>query len=150
MDPSQLVLRDVHLPPAPGWWPPAPGWWCVAAVVLAAVAIAMALRARRRGRLRRWRQWFDRHSAQGESARQVAAMSELLRRAARRVDAQADRLAGEDWLRFLDGADGQDFSTGPGRLLLEGGYRREVESAALEQLRALARARFMQLMAQSK
>jgi len=21
------ALKDIHLPPNPGWWPPAPGWW---------------------------------------------------------------------------------------------------------------------------
>ena len=32
MAPDTLVLRDVHVPPAPSWWPPAPGWWLLAGV----------------------------------------------------------------------------------------------------------------------
>ncbi|RLB67278.1 MAG: DUF4381 domain-containing protein, partial [Deltaproteobacteria bacterium] len=38
MNPTQqsplAALKDIHLPPAPGWWPPAPGWWFVTFVVL--------------------------------------------------------------------------------------------------------------------
>jgi len=37
MNADALVLRDIHQPPAPGWWPPAPGWWLLAALVLLAV-----------------------------------------------------------------------------------------------------------------
>ena len=33
-----LVLRDLHLSPAPPWWPPASGWWWLAAALLAGVA----------------------------------------------------------------------------------------------------------------
>ena len=38
------------------------------------------------------------------------------------------------------------FAAGPGRLLLDGLYRREVDAAALEALRVLARRRFLQWM----
>lgn len=74
-------------------------------------------------------------------------MSELLRRAARQVDARADKLQGEDWLRFLDGERGTDFTQGAGRLLLEGGFRRELPATDLVAARAVARARFLELMA---
>lgn len=42
-DPSQLPLRDIHLPDAVPFWPPAPGWWVLAAVVLG-VLIALGVR----------------------------------------------------------------------------------------------------------
>ena len=92
-------------------------------------------------------------------------MSELLRRAGRRRDPAADRLHGDAWLEFLDGsaADagkrrgrkpasrpcaGPDrFSQGPGRLLLDGGYRREVDPGQVAALRAIARSRFLDWMA---
>ena len=74
----------------------------------------------------------------------------MLRRAARQVDPHADRLQGEDWLRFLDGKKGGDFSKGPGRLLLEGGFRRDVAEAELAATRAVARARFLGLMAKQR
>jgi hypothetical protein len=39
MDPSQIPLRDIHLPGAVGWWPPAFGWWVVMAFMLAGLAM---------------------------------------------------------------------------------------------------------------
>ena len=94
-----LVLRDVHEGTAPPWWPPAPGWWLLLGLVLALLGIW----AWHRWRLRRRRQTilrlFDEAVARGGTpAEQVAAMSELLRRAARRIDPAADRLEG-DWSR---------------------------------------------------
>jgi len=75
---------------------------------------------------------------------QVAAMSELLRRCARQRNPQADRLQGEAWLMFLDGVDmPQAFTRGAGRLLLDGGFRREADPHEVEALRALARLRFL-------
>ncbi|MEL1266031.1 DUF4381 domain-containing protein [Pseudoxanthomonas putridarboris] len=144
---ATLVLRDVHVPAAPPLWPPAPGWWLVAGVVLLACAVWAAWAWRRKRRLRTWQRWFDAAQAGPGSAQQVAAMSELLRRAARRVEPQADRLQGEAWLRFLDGNKGTAFSQGPGRLLLEGGYRRDVDAGELQAAAEVARARFLELMA---
>jgi len=147
MAPTELPLRDVHLPPPPGWWPPAPGWWWVGAGVLLLVVVAAALLWRRRARRRRWERLFV-EETRGESAVvRIAAISALLRRAARRIDASADTLAGEAWLRWLDGAKAQGFSAGPGRVLLEHGFRRGGGEAELAALEPLARRRFLQLMA---
>lgn len=147
MTPAQLPLRDVHLPPSPPWWPPAAGWWWVAAAVLLLVGLALWFVLRRRTRQRRWRQLFQRESAGDTTAARIGAMSALLRRAARRIDRHADTLQGEAWLQWLDGRDGQDFSQGPGRLLLDGGFRREVGASDLAALEPLAQRRFLQLMA---
>lgn len=35
------ALKDIHLPPAPGWWPPAPGWWLVTLLLLAVLGFAL-------------------------------------------------------------------------------------------------------------
>lgn len=147
MSPATLVLRDIHQPPAPGWWPPAPGWWILFAIVLAAVAVAYWVAARRKRRQRAIVALFDDAVEQAQlPAARVAAMSELLRRAARRRDPAADRLQGEAWLQFLDG-DSPEFSNGAGRLLLDGGYRRDVDAAQLIALEPLVRRRYLQLMA---
>jgi LPXTG-motif cell wall-anchored protein len=147
MQGEALVLRDVHVSPAPPLWPPAPGWWLVIGVVALLLALGAILLWRRRRRLRAWQRMFDEASRAPQPAQQAAAISELLRRAARRVDAKADRLQGEDWLRFLDGKQATEFSRGPGRVLLDGGYRRELDERQLTQAAALARSRFLELMA---
>ncbi len=143
-----LQLKDVHPGIAPDWWPPAPGWW-----LLLGVALLLALwlgrwwllRHRRRRELARY---FDETLARAASPpAQVAAMSELLRRAARRIDPQADRLQGEAWLAFLDaGMKPPAFLHGPGALLVDGAFRPAVDPAAVEALRVVARKRYLQWM----
>lgn len=143
-----LQLKDVHPGIAPDWWPPAPGWW-----LLLGVALLLALW------LGRW--WLLRHRRRRELARyfdetlartasppaQVAAMSELLRRAARRIDPRADRLQDEAWLAFLDaGMKPPAFLHGPGALLVDGAFRPAVDPVAVEALRVVARKRYLQWM----
>lgn len=144
-----LVLRDIHQPPPPPWWPPAPGWWLVI-VLLAAAAIGVGWWYRRRRRRRRSIiALFDDTVARAPSApEQIAAISELLRRAARRRTPGADQLQGEDWLALLEAGDPRRrFSQGAGRLLLEGAFRREADPAEVAALRELARERFLGWMA---
>lgn len=146
-DPA-LVLRDVHVPPAPPWWPPAPGWWLLAAVLLLALAFGLAWAWRRHRRRVALRRLFDDTVAAAPTpAQQVAAMSALLRRAARTRDAHAPTLHGEDWLRYLDEDSKQPlFGDGHGALLLEGGYRDAVAAGAADALRPRARQRFLEWM----
>lgn len=149
MAPQSLPLRDVHLPPSPGWWPLAPGWWLVIAVVALVVAGAWCWWWRRRRQQRRWLAAFDTELQRAATpAQRLATLSALLRRAARTVDANADRLQGEAWLQFLDGRKSktQAFSQGPGRAVLEGGFQRTPAVADIEAVQALARQRFLALM----
>ncbi len=150
MQAQELVLRDVHVPAAPSMWPPAPGWWLVAAAVLTAITILWLLKLRRQRKSKARQRLFDEACRDLPASSQIAAMSELLRRAARQVDKHADRLQGEAWLQFLDGKHGKDFSKGAGRLLLEGGFRRDVADADLAAAKHVARARFVELMAKKK
>ena len=137
-DPN-LVLRDIHQPPAPPWWPPAPGWWLLAALLLLAIAVWAWWSVRTRKRRRAIAAVFDAAVATATTPPlQVAAISELLRRAARRIDPRADRLHGDAWLEFVD------LGEVPGRLLLEGGYRPDVDPVQVDELQAVARARFLQ------
>lgn len=142
-----LPLRDIQLPPEPSWWPPAPGWWVLAGVLLILVALLVGSAIRRWQASRRTQQrlrWLEEAlaSAGTDPARQLAAMSELLRRLARRDAPQALLLRGEEWLRFLDGdLAGQPFSTGPGRLLLDGGYRSTIAGEDRAAVEALVRQR---------
>lgn len=160
MQDATLVLRDIHQPPAPIWWPPAPGWWLLAALFLLVLGGWAWWARRRRRRLAAIAAVFDDAvDAAPTPAAQVATISELLRRAARRVDSGADRLQGDAWLGMLDRDTGSkskrakqlggkhDFSEGAGRLLLDGGYRKDVDPLQVAALRPLARKRFLQWMA---
>ena len=147
-DPT-LILRDIHQPPAPPWWPPAPGWWLLFALSLILAGAWWYWRRRRLRKRLAIIAVFEEALARAESLpAQIAAMSELLRRAARRRDANADTLQGEAWLAFLDTGDQrQRFSQGAGRLLLEGGFRRDADPQQVADLRELVRERFIGWMA---
>lgn len=151
MQGDALVLRDIHQPPAPPWWPPAPGWWMVMAVFVVMAGIAAWFAWRRRRRARAIASLFDARLAQARTpAEEIAALSELLRRAARRRDPDADKLLGDDWLRFLDsGLQSPVFSAGAGSILRDGGYRRDVLPDDVDALRMAARARFLDWMVTS-
>ena len=58
----------------------------------------------------------------------------------------AELLQGEPWLRFLDGPQSRSFSAGAGRVLLDGGFRPQLEADQFDAVRVLARARFLELM----
>lgn len=143
------VLRDIHLPPEPGWWPPAPGWWVLALLLL--VLLAWGITTLRRG-LRRRRQLARieslaveaavRFAGDHEGAPLAAELSQLLRRAARLADPAAATLHGEAWLQWLDAGDPQaPFSRGPGRVLLDAPWRGRVPLAAVAPVVPLVRSR---------
>ncbi|NIK09562.1 hypothetical protein FHY11_003094 [Xanthomonas arboricola] len=149
MAPQSLPLRDVHLPPSPSWWPLAPGWWLVITAVVLVLGTVGWWWWRRRQRQRLWLAAFDAELQRATTpAQRLAALSILLRRAARSVDAQADRLQGEAWLQFLDGRKSKTraFSQGHGRALLDGGFQRTPTVTDLDTVQALARQRFLGLM----
>lgn len=133
MDPAELPLRDIHLPPAPGWWPPAPGWWVLGAIGLATLAALVWLRYRTRGPVparRTARRELERIRARwntdGDAAELLRALSALLRRVAmtRLSRPAAAGVHGQAWLEVLDELYGGDaFSTGPGRVLATAPYR---------------------------
>jgi hypothetical protein len=144
--PTALPLRDVQLPPSPAWWPPAPGWWLVLGAVLLVAALLWGWQVRRRRRRQGWIRLFDEAIAQAATpVEEVAAIAALLRRAARVRQPGAELLQGQAWLEFLDEPGSRAFSDGDGRLLLDGGYRPQVDAEAVQRLRVLARARFLGL-----
>ncbi|PNS07354.1 DUF4381 domain-containing protein [Solilutibacter silvestris] len=144
----QIALRDIHQATAPSWWPLAPGWWIVIAVVVAIIALAWFLRRRKIRRIRKLEAMFDDAvDAAPTPAAQVRAMSELLRRAARRRQREADTFEGETWLRFLDGGyKAPVFDSDAGRLLVDGAFRPGVDETDVRALRDIARRRFIEWM----
>ncbi|HTT08517.1 MAG TPA: DUF4381 domain-containing protein [Gammaproteobacteria bacterium] len=132
MDPEQLPLRDIHLPPSISWWPPAPGWWLLLLVILGAGLLAGYFY--RRERSVPWHRIAERElqliQQRYESTRDahilVGELSTLLRRVClslypRRIVAG---LTGENWLAFLDQMAGMEgFRHGGGRVLATAPYQ---------------------------
>lgn len=144
-DPSQLPLRDIHLPEAVSWWPPAPGWWILTALVLGTIAGGWFLYRRhiemKRSAVRLAREQLQQIVSRYESERDpldlLRQLSVLLRRLSISLfpRTEAASLTGQTWLEFLDRQSRQNhFSTGTGRLLSEAPYRREVSSSEAEQV----------------
>jgi hypothetical protein len=121
-------LRDLHLPPAPGFWPPAPGWWVLGLLAIALIT-AFTWRAVHYHRRRRpYRnalaalQRLSQAAERGDTGERDAAdaVNALLKRAlihgAARTDAAP--LTGDAWLHYLDRILGDDvFSNGAGAAL---------------------------------
>ncbi len=142
-------LRDIHLPPDPGWWPPAPGWWLLAlliAVALVWLGLQLARGWRKRRASSRLRAEIDAALAGDLTpAERLARLSGLLRRWARQHRPETVGLAGQAWLQALDG-DWQDapFLNGPGRLLIEAAFQPQPGGEGLEALEQLVRRRLLE------
>ena len=125
LDPTQLPLRDIHLPEAIGWWPPAVGWWLLAGVLLVGVAVwALRHRAgwRQRVALAELTAALAALRAGGDPALCAQRFSITLKRFAMTLSDRPERvagLAGEPWLAYLDSRwEREAFSQGAGRGLL--------------------------------
>jgi hypothetical protein len=133
-------LKDIHAPPDPSWWPPAPGWWILAVIVLVLGVLVGRWSWQRWQRVqarRRLIRAFD-HGLAAESL-SMAALSDLLRRAARTVDPASASLSGEAWLEALDAPlRTREFLSAVGRPLLDAPFQRVPPPASAEQI-ALAR-----------
>ena len=122
-------LRDIHLPPDPGWWPPAPGWWIVAvicALCIFWVVMKVQHMRRRRRHQRAILAELDRciGSTRDNPAALAAALSQFMRRIALTDEPAAAAWQGERWLDYLDRrSGGAEFKIGIGRVLNEAPYR---------------------------
>jgi len=134
MNPTEIPLRDIHLPPPIGWWPPAPGWWLLPALGVVAIVGLLWLRRRltrpdiRKTALRELQRLQDDHSL--PTAERIGKLSILLRRICLSVypHRESAGLVGAAWLRFLDQPlDSPGFSHGPGSVLIDAPYRRDTE-----------------------
>lgn len=135
---TELMLRDIHLPPAPGAWPPAWGWWLLAVVMLGALTwLGLLLwhrfeMRRQRARLLALLGQFEHADGDDIGPASLAGISRLLRRIAllRYPRSEVAALSGTGWLRFLDRSGGAGrFERGPGRVLADGPYMRQLSDA---------------------
>jgi Flp pilus assembly protein TadB len=102
--PDGPALRDIHLPPDPSWWPPAPGWWLLCALALVLLALGAwwwrrhrRVARRRQGALAELARLRALHRADGDTARLVADLHQLLRRVARMREPQAAQQGPAAW-----------------------------------------------------
>lgn len=111
MDPTELPLRDLHLPDPVGWWPLAPGWWFVIVVLVISVGwlLLQVLRAYRINAARRYAvRRFGAIEAEYRRHRDPVLLgkqlSQLLRRSMLAYAPRADvaGLTGAKWLEWLD------------------------------------------------
>ena len=134
MDPTQIPLRDLHLPEPIGWWPLAPGWWFLIAIVVVTLGyylfrafLRWRANAARRIALRELTRIQQEYQQGVDEISLAIELSELLRRT---MLAYAPRhevagLTGDSWLKWLDqGLDGHPFSQGSGQNVESLPYRR--------------------------
>lgn len=155
MDPTQLPLRDLHLPDPVSWWPLAPGWWAV--IVLAAIGLGWLLRraygkrkfsAPRRYAIQALAAVEAEYLEHRNPVKLGQQVSELLRRG---MLAYAPRhevagLTGEAWLRWLDtGLAVPYFHTEGGKSLLQLPYRNPDDDFSDVDINALLAAARMRL-----
>ena len=130
LDPSQLGLRDIHLPDAISWWPLAMGWWMlvVAAVVVALVFIVRYARHwRHRAAQRALRKTIAAIESGADPSACALNASTILRRFAMTMAADGKEIAGlvgNAWLDYLDSRwDRSEFMGESGQLLLSSPYQ---------------------------
>ena len=131
-----LALRDIHVPPPPGFWPPAPGWIASACIVIAvaAVAVIVACRSWRAGQprrealaaLRALRALYRDGATDTEIALEL---SVLVRRVAlaRAPREEVAGLTGDRWIEWIESTlprSGESFGTGLRAALLAAPYTR--------------------------
>jgi hypothetical protein len=125
MDPTQIPLRDLHLPEMIGWWPLAPGWWFLMVLGIAGLGYLLyqaflkwRRNAARRIALRELSRIQNEYKHGVDETSLAIELSELLRRT---MLAYAPRdevagLTGASWLQWLDqGLDDRPFSEGSGQ-----------------------------------
>lgn len=130
MQPTQLPLKDIHLPEAVGWWPPAIGWWLLAVLIPLLLAFCYWLykRLTRTSAIKTARKnlmTIQQHPAL-DNNQKLRELSILMRRVAISVNPRTEvaSLTGRPWLAFLDESlTGASFSEGCGQLLAEAPYR---------------------------
>ena len=130
MQPTQLPLKDIHLPEAIGWWPPAIGWWLLAVLIPLSITLMYWFykRLTRKTAIKTAKQSLAaiKDNTALDNNQKLRELSMLIRRVAITVNPRAEvaSLTGRQWLAFLDSTvSGAPFSEGCGQLLVDAPYR---------------------------
>ena len=130
LDPSQLGLRDIHLPDAVSWWPLAVGWWMPVAAAIV-ISLFFLVRYARHWRHRAAQQALRKTIAAIESGADPSECalnaSTILRRFAMTMASDGKEIAGlvgSGWLAYLDSRwEKSEFVGESGQLLLSSPYQ---------------------------
>ena len=132
MDPSQLPLRDIHLPETIGWWPPAMGWWILIFAIPLLIFLFFWLykSLTRHTAIKTAKQLLQtiKQNNEASNEQKLTELSMLIRRTAISVFPRTDvaGLTGKAWLEFLDNSlDKPRFTEEAGTLLTNEVYRKE-------------------------
>ena len=141
MDPSQLPLRDIHLPETIGWWPPAMGWWILvfAIPLLIFLFIFLYKRLNRHTAIKTAKRLLQtiKLNTKISNEQKLTELSMLIRRTAISVFPRADvaSLTGKAWLKFLDNSlDKPRFTEEGGVLLTDSVYQKEKQQVEVTPL----------------
>lgn len=131
MPPTQLDLKDIHLPEAIAWWPPALGWWILAVLIplliLMLVKIYQHLTRKTAHKTAKKMLADIKQDSSKDNFQKLRELSVLLRRVAISVSPKEDvaGLTGRAWLDFLDSSlTGAPFAEGVGACLASETYRK--------------------------
>jgi hypothetical protein len=134
MQPTQLPLKDLHLPEMIGWFPPAFGWWLVVVLIPLSLWFLYGCyqRLTRKTSLKTAKRLLNTlKNSTVSNSEKLTELSALLRRVAISVAprAQTASLTGQAWLAFLDSTlKDAPFTTGAGRCLADAPYRQSPPS----------------------
>lgn len=130
MQPTELPLKDIHLPDPISWWPPAIGWWMLAVLIPLLIFLLFWLYKRLTAKTALKTAYKLLASIKKDTKRDklliVSDLSALIRRVAISVSPRekAAGLTGRRWLAFLDSSiKGSPFTQGIGQLLADAPYR---------------------------
>ena len=130
MQPTELPLKDIHLPDAIGWWPPAVGWWLLAVLIPALIVFLYwgYKRLTRKTAINTAKKNLAaiKLNPELDNARKLRELSMLLRRVAISITPRTEvaSLTGRSWLAYLDQSlTGAPFTEGRGQLLADAPYR---------------------------
>ncbi len=131
MPPTQLDLKDIHLPETISWWPPALGWWILAVLIplLILMLVKIYQHLTRKTAIKTAKKILAnlKQDSSKDNFQKLRELSVLLRRVAISVSPKRDvaGLTGRAWLDFLDSSlKDSPFAEGIGACLASEPYRK--------------------------
>lgn len=132
--PSELPLRDVHIPEAISWWPLAIGWWITMLLIpmLLWISFLIYKRLTRKTAIKTAKKLLAelKQDTRKTDVDKLAEISALIRRVAISVSPREEcaSLTGQAWLEYLDKSlKDNAFTQGVGQCLADISYRKNTD-----------------------